>query len=159
MSAAIEEHSEATEQQPTSPPEGKSQRGDVIAGYVLAVVIPVFGVILGITITVREKYRDHTDAYRHGPWIILISVLAAIMWTVVIFTQSETGGGVNVQGDLQYVLNQNNVGYQSVDGCAHATGSQYLCTVTMNDGSRVTVTVTDDGHGYVYEQGIAAGQH
>lgn len=49
----------------------------VALAYILAVAMPPLGFVfaLGLAIRVRSK---------HWPWIVLVSIIAAVIWTVVI---------------------------------------------------------------------------
>jgi hypothetical protein len=48
---------------------------------VTAVLLPIAGLILGIVATTR---RDDPDTSKHGPWIIVASVIAFVLWYVLI---------------------------------------------------------------------------
>ena len=48
-------------------------------GYITAVAIPPIGLIIGIVVALRRQ----APATRHATWIILISVIAAVVWIAV----------------------------------------------------------------------------
>jgi len=51
-----------------------------IAGYILAVIIPLVGFILGIVSAVKHKGQGTN----HGVFIIIVSVVAFIFWLVIL---------------------------------------------------------------------------
>jgi hypothetical protein len=63
----------------------------VLAGYVLAVVMPPAGFAIGVVLVNDSEKR----AIRHGIWTIALSVLAAFVFFVVlvIATHSTAGEG------------------------------------------------------------------
>lgn len=73
---------EAWLETPVSPPLPKEtpQWGLVITGYVMAVIIPIVGFILGIvTIT-----RPNKATSKHGVWIVVLSVAVFFISIVII---------------------------------------------------------------------------
>lgn len=52
----------------------------IIAGYVLAILIPLFGFIIGIYLITR---KDSENAVKHAKFII---ILAAIVWFISFMT-------------------------------------------------------------------------
>jgi hypothetical protein len=54
--------------------------GLVAAGYLFAVVMPVVGFVIGIAAGTR---RDPATR-RHGPYILVASVAATVLWTTVV---------------------------------------------------------------------------
>jgi hypothetical protein len=64
----------------TSKLRSESLRRLVVLGYITAVAIPVVGFILGIVIATRPN-----KAYsKHGLWIIGVSIIASVLWIVVL---------------------------------------------------------------------------
>jgi len=61
--------------------------GLVIAGYILAVVIPIVGFILGIVAVTRPDKRIS----KHGVWIIVLSVVAFAIYIALIVHGSSSG--------------------------------------------------------------------
>jgi predicted cobalt transporter CbtA len=57
---------------PTVTPETESAGTLVVAGYIMAVLIPLLGFILGIVATTRPAKATA----RQGPWILALSVAA-----------------------------------------------------------------------------------
>ena len=64
-----------------APPDVRSEslRRLVVLGYLTAVAIPPVGFILGIVIAVRRR-----AAYRHGLAIVAVSVIAAVIWVLLL---------------------------------------------------------------------------
>ena len=64
-----------------APPDvlSESLRRLVVLGYLTAVAIPPVGFILGIVIAVRRR-----AAYRHGLAIVAVSVVAAVIWVLLL---------------------------------------------------------------------------
>lgn len=60
-----------------APAQGTS--GLVVVGYVMAAVIPLVGFILGIVIATRPD----PNTSKHGVWVIVVSVVAAIVWYAI----------------------------------------------------------------------------
>jgi hypothetical protein len=52
--------------------------GIIIAGYILAVLIPLVGFIIGLTQVNRN---------RHGIWVVVVSVVAFVVWLAVFDAQ------------------------------------------------------------------------
>jgi hypothetical protein len=51
----------------------------VALGYITAVALPLIGLVLGFVVTIRL-----TKPYsKHGPWIIVLSIIALIVWALV----------------------------------------------------------------------------
>jgi len=71
-------------------PQGTSQKeekadGTIVIGYVMAVLMPLIGFIIGLT---------QINKNRHGIWVLLVSVVAFIIWLAIISSSgSSTGGG------------------------------------------------------------------
>ena len=59
----------------------------VVLGYITAVAMPPIGAVLGIVIAVRVRKR----LSRHGVWIIALSVIASVLWVLVL-----TSGALSV---------------------------------------------------------------
>jgi ABC-type dipeptide/oligopeptide/nickel transport system permease component len=51
----------------------------VVLGYITAVAIPPVGFILGIVIAVRRR-----AAYKHGLAMIAVSIVAAVIWVLLL---------------------------------------------------------------------------
>jgi hypothetical protein len=64
-----------------APPDvlSESLRRLVVLGYLTAVAIPPVGFILGIVIAVGRR-----AAYRHGLAIVTVSVVAAVIWVLLL---------------------------------------------------------------------------
>ena len=72
----------------------ESIRRLVVLGYITAVAMPVIGIILGIVVATRP-----IKAYsKHGVWIIVVSVLASVVWIVVL----ASGVFAVTNNDLSY---------------------------------------------------------
>jgi hypothetical protein len=54
-------------------------------GYILAVVIPLVGFILGIVVVTRSEKA----VSKHGPFIIVVSVVAFIVYVALITAASR----------------------------------------------------------------------
>jgi hypothetical protein len=78
----------------TSKLRAESLRRFVVLGYITAVAMPPIGFVLGIVIATRP-----TKTYsKHGLWIIGISVIASIVWIVVL----ASGVFAVTNNDLSY---------------------------------------------------------
>jgi hypothetical protein len=74
--------------------KSESIRRLVVLGYITAIAMPVIGVILGIVVATRP-----IKAYsKHGVWIIVVSVLASVVWIVVL----ASGVFAVTNNDLSY---------------------------------------------------------
>src|SRR4051794_15371181 len=62
------------------PVDAPSNTTLVVFAYVLAVLFPIAGVILGVVVATRPANATR----RHGPWIILLSVVIFILSIVAI---------------------------------------------------------------------------
>jgi hypothetical protein len=51
----------------------------IVVGYILAVAMPPLGVVIGLGLLLSARVRS-----RHGAWIVLLSIGAAVIWAVVI---------------------------------------------------------------------------
>ena len=58
----------------------QTARRVVVAGYILACAMPPLGLLLGAGIALRLGKPDS----RHGALIIAISIIAAVIWVVII---------------------------------------------------------------------------
>jgi hypothetical protein len=83
-----------------------------------------------------------------------IAPVAIILGLAGALAGCGSSSGPNVNANLQSLLADKGIPYQSVT-CAHQTGSEYACVVYTANGSE-GVQVTDDGHTIV-ENGLAAG--
>ena len=61
--------------------------GLVVVGYVLAVLIPIAGFILGIVAVTRPDRRTR----RHGIWIIVVAVAVVVLYAVLVASTSSPG--------------------------------------------------------------------
>ena len=52
----------------------------VVLGYITAVAIPFIGFILGTVIVIRAS----KGSSKHGAWIIVLSIVAAIAWILIV---------------------------------------------------------------------------
>jgi hypothetical protein len=66
---------------------GEMQRGLVICGYVFAVLIPIVGFILGIVVVTRPSKATS----KHGVWIIVLSVVIAILAFAALSAKHKSG--------------------------------------------------------------------
>ena len=58
----------------------------VVLAYILAVSMPPIGFVLGLILAIRfEK-----PASKQGAWVIAVSIVAALVWTVIV-----AGGALN----------------------------------------------------------------
>lgn len=56
-----------------------SARRLIVLGYITAVAMPPIGFILGIVIATRRR-----AIYKHGALIIAVSLIAAVIWVVLL---------------------------------------------------------------------------
>jgi positive regulator of sigma E activity len=54
--------------------------GLVVAGYILAVFVPLVGFILGIVVATRPQKRLN----KHGVWIVVVSIVVTALYLVVV---------------------------------------------------------------------------
>ena len=54
----------------------------VVLSYIMAVSMPPLGVILGIVVAIRSPRMTS----KHGVWIIVVSILAALVWIPIILS-------------------------------------------------------------------------
>jgi hypothetical protein len=69
-----------------SPAEGDSAGALVPLGYILSIIIPIVGFVLGIVAVTRPNKA----ASKHGPWIIVVSVLAFIAWLAILVSAAHS---------------------------------------------------------------------
>jgi hypothetical protein len=67
---------------PTVTAERESAGTLVVAGYIMAVLIPLVGFVLGIVATTRPAKATA----RQGPWIIVLSVVAFVIYLALVRT-------------------------------------------------------------------------
>jgi preprotein translocase subunit SecG len=67
--------------------------GLIIAGYVLAVIFPIAGFILGIVAATRPQ----KDVSKHGVWIVVVSVLVIALDLVVILHSGRSTGSMSLR--------------------------------------------------------------
>ncbi len=60
----------------------------MIIGYIFAVIIPLVGFVLGLV----ALSNDDPNNKKHGPWIVVASVVAFIFWFVIIVSVSASSG-------------------------------------------------------------------
>ena len=68
----------------------------IVAGYILAVVFPIVGFVIGVVLVNRSDKRE----IRHGIWMIAISVLAAFILFVGLTVVSH-GSGSEEEGNVR----------------------------------------------------------
>jgi hypothetical protein len=51
----------------------------VVVAYILAIAVPPLGFGFGVVLTFARSVRS-----RHGPWIVLLSVVGGVVWAVLI---------------------------------------------------------------------------
>lgn len=51
----------------------------LVVGYILAVAMPPLGFAIGLGVMLSSRVRS-----RHGAWIVLVSIGAAVIWAVMI---------------------------------------------------------------------------
>jgi uncharacterized membrane protein YoaK (UPF0700 family) len=54
--------------------------GLVVAGYSLAVLVPVVGFVLGIVVATRPQKRIS----KHGVWIVVVAIVVTALYLVVV---------------------------------------------------------------------------
>ena len=64
----------------TSKASSESARRLVVLGYITAVAMPLIGFILGIVVATRPV-KAHS---KHGVWIIVVSIVASVLWILVL---------------------------------------------------------------------------
>jgi hypothetical protein len=52
----------------------------VVLGYITAITMPVIGFILGIVVATRPAKAMS----KHGAWIIVVSIIASIVWILIL---------------------------------------------------------------------------
>jgi hypothetical protein len=72
----------------TSAGDGEHQGGLVAVGYILAVLMPFVGFILGI-VTVTRPSRATS---KHGIWIIVLSIVAFLIFYAVLASNAANSG-------------------------------------------------------------------
>jgi uncharacterized protein DUF2510 len=60
--------------------DGVGNMGLVVAGYSLAVFLPLFGFIIGIVVATRPQKRIS----KHGVWIVVVSIVVTALYLVVV---------------------------------------------------------------------------
>jgi|tagenome__1003787_1003787.scaffolds.fasta_scaffold20662610_1 hypothetical protein len=77
---------------PSTPTPAHDSAGAlVVVGYIMAVLIPLVGFILGIVAATRPSRATS----KHGVWIIVVSVVVFILWLAIVVagTGSQTSSG------------------------------------------------------------------
>lgn len=49
----------------------------VVLAYILALAIPPLGLLFGLGLAIRVRSK-------HWPWIVLLSIVAAVIWALII---------------------------------------------------------------------------
>ena len=62
----------------------------VVAGYILAVVMPVVGFVVGVVLVNRSEKRT----IKQGVWMIALSVVMAFLFFVALIISVHSSGGV-----------------------------------------------------------------
>jgi hypothetical protein len=60
----------------------ESIRRLVVLGYITAFAMPPIGFVLGIVVAARPSKSNS----KHGLWIILISIISAVLWTLILLS-------------------------------------------------------------------------
>lgn len=58
----------------------------VVIGYILAVLMPLIGFILGLVAVTRPVKAKS----KHGVWIIVVSIVAFILWIVILAASAHS---------------------------------------------------------------------
>jgi thiol:disulfide interchange protein len=61
----------------------------VVAGYILAVVLPLAGLVIGVILINRSEART----VKQGVWMIAVSVVATFLFFVVLIVGVHSTGG------------------------------------------------------------------
>jgi hypothetical protein len=51
----------------------------VVVGYILALAMPPLGFVVGLVLMLSAGVRS-----KHGAWVVLTSILAAVIWALLI---------------------------------------------------------------------------
>jgi ABC-type Fe3+ transport system permease subunit len=51
----------------------------IVVGYILALAMPPIGFAIGLVLMLSPSVRS-----RHGVWIVLVSIVAAVIWALMI---------------------------------------------------------------------------
>lgn len=51
----------------------------VVVGYILGVAMPPLGFVIGLVLMLSRRVRS-----KHGVWIVLVSIVAAVIWALLI---------------------------------------------------------------------------
>jgi Protein of unknown function (DUF2510) len=70
------------------PAQAGYSKGIVITGYVFAILFWIVGLVLGIVAWTRPDPATR----RHGPWIVALSVLVAVLSTVYVINKNKHTG-------------------------------------------------------------------
>lgn len=66
----------------------------VVLGYITAVAMPPIGLVIGITLVIRPARAGS----KHGLWIIGLSIIASILWILII----NSGWLTDTSNDVSY---------------------------------------------------------
>jgi multisubunit Na+/H+ antiporter MnhE subunit len=69
-----------------TPQEQQSAGALVPVGYILAVVMPLVGFVIGIVVATRPQKVTS----KHGAWIIVVSVIAFIIYFAIIINAAQS---------------------------------------------------------------------
>jgi hypothetical protein len=67
--------------------------GLVVAGYTLAVVVPLLGFILGIVAATRPQKRIS----KHGVWIVVVSIVVTALYLVVVLHSGRSAESTSLR--------------------------------------------------------------
>jgi len=81
--------------QPLQPSESKRLAPLVVAGYILAVVMPPAGLAIGVILLTRPP----KTAFKQGLWIIALSVLVGFVFFVALILSSHSAGAATEGGE------------------------------------------------------------
>ncbi len=58
----------------------------VVLGYITAICLPLIGLVLGFGVA----FRLAKPYSKHGPWIIVVSLIASVVWVLVLASGALT---------------------------------------------------------------------
>jgi Protein of unknown function (DUF2510) len=73
--------------------DASGNMGLVISGYVLAVVVPLVGFILGIVAATRPQKRIS----KHGVWIVVVSIVVTALDLIVVLHSGRSAGSTSLR--------------------------------------------------------------
>jgi hypothetical protein len=137
----------------TSPPDRtpgnttRTRRTPLWVMYLLAVIIPIIGLIFAIQLAVMERYRD---VRRHAIGVAATSIGVLIIWLVATGAFSSSHSDNNVASALQHLLTTHGVVVTGKPICVHQSGNTYTCRVKTH-GTTTLGQVTDDGKAIAWQ--------